>query len=153
MTPPAVDPVLRVPIQALEGFCIDSLVKVGVGHADSRTCAAVLASTDVFGVITHGVKYLHGYVRRLKAGGLRVDASPINVDTLLSISAFKSIVDGLIRQIRNAPLARGADRTYLRGEMEWERRERALRQGIDLPEDVAASVAAFAVDLNLPFPC
>ena len=56
------------------------------------------------------------------------------------------------REIREAPKARGAERIYLPGEMEWERRETALREGIVLPPDVVASVAALAEELGVPIP-
>ena len=36
----------------------------------------VLVTTDTFGVFTHGVKCLRGYVTRLRAGGLKADAVP-----------------------------------------------------------------------------
>ena len=36
----------------------------------------MLVTTDTWGVFTHGVKALRGYVRRLRAGGIRADARP-----------------------------------------------------------------------------
>ena len=51
-------------------FCTAALTKVGVSDADARTTADVLVTTDAWGVFTHGVKGLRGYVRRLRAGGL-----------------------------------------------------------------------------------
>ena len=68
----------------------------------------------------------------------------------MPVEAFKRRVDGLAREIREAPKARGAERIYLPGEMEWERRERALREGIVLPPDVVASVSGLSEDLGVP---
>lgn len=82
----------------LESFCVEALLKVGVRESDARTTAEVLVTTDSWGVFTHGVKNLRG---------------------------------------------------YLPGEMEWERRERALAEGMDLPEDVVANLRLLAEELNL----
>ena len=60
----------------LRTFCIDALTKVGVGEADAQTTADVLVTTDTWGVFTHGVKSLRGYIRRIQAGGIRADAHP-----------------------------------------------------------------------------
>ena len=60
----------------LQAFCVDALRRCGVSEADARVTADVLVTTDSFGILTHGVKSLPGYVRRLRAGGLRADAKP-----------------------------------------------------------------------------
>lgn len=75
MPAPSATPV-RVSVQSLEAFCVAALVKVGLAPGDAQTTAAVLVTTDTFGVYTHGVKNLRGYVRRLMAGGLGADAQP-----------------------------------------------------------------------------
>ena len=66
----------KVSVNDLHAFCAAALTKVGVSNADAGTTADVLATTDAWGVFTHGVKALRGYVRRLRAGGLRADARP-----------------------------------------------------------------------------
>jgi ureidoglycolate dehydrogenase (NAD+) len=58
----------------------------------------------------------------------------------------------LVRQIRSAPRAAGVERVWLPGEMEWERRQRALREGIDLPEDVTAQLQLLAQELGMEWP-
>ena len=55
----------------------------------------------------------------------------------------------MIREIKDTPKAKGSDRVYLPGEMEWERRDEALRDGIPLPADVIASLVGLAKDLDL----
>jgi ureidoglycolate dehydrogenase (NAD+) len=52
------------------------LRKCGLSEADARTAADVLVTTDTFGVYTHGVKCLAGYVKRLQGGGLKAKAVP-----------------------------------------------------------------------------
>ncbi len=73
-----------------------------------------------------------------------------DVAALTPVEVFKRRVDALAQEIREAPKARGAGRIYLPGEMEWERRETALREGIVLPPDVAASVTALSEELGVP---
>jgi ureidoglycolate dehydrogenase (NAD+) len=65
-----------VPVEDLRAFCIAALEKVGIGDEDARTTADVLVTTDSWGIFTHGVKALRGYIRRIRAGGMRVDARP-----------------------------------------------------------------------------
>jgi ureidoglycolate dehydrogenase (NAD+) len=65
-----------IPVGDLEQFCQAVLRKCGLTEADARTAADVLVTTDTYGVYTHGVKCLAGYVARLKAGGLKPDATP-----------------------------------------------------------------------------
>ncbi len=73
----------------------------------------------------------------------------IDVAPMMPVSEFKGRMDGMIREIKAAPKAQGADRIYLPGEMEWERRSRALADGIPLPPDVAASLRGLASDVGL----
>jgi len=65
-----------VPIADLEQFCQTVLQRCGLNETDARLAADVLVTTDSFGIFTHGVKSLPGYVRRLQGGGLRADAVP-----------------------------------------------------------------------------
>lgn len=60
----------------LHRFTRDAFRRVGMSEADAETGAEVLATTDAWGVFTHGTKSLAGYLRRLQAGGLRAQGSP-----------------------------------------------------------------------------
>src|SRR6266581_8900307 len=73
----------------------------------------------------------------------------INIAPFMPVEQFKERMDQTIREIRASEKAGGAERIYLPGEMEWERRDKALAEGIDLPEDVVASLRGLAQDLNL----
>jgi LDH2 family malate/lactate/ureidoglycolate dehydrogenase len=64
----------------------------------------------------------------------------INVGNIIPIEAFKQRVDRLIREIRQAPKAKGSERIYAPGEMEWENRAWALKNGIPLPEQILADL-------------
>jgi LDH2 family malate/lactate/ureidoglycolate dehydrogenase len=73
----------------------------------------------------------------------------IDVQQMMGKSELHSRMAELIRQIREAPRAKGVERLYVPGEMEWERRERALREGIELPEDVLAPLRLLAKELGI----
>ena len=60
----------------LRRFLRDAFVAMGLGAQDAETAAGVLATADEFGVTTHGVKLLPGYLRRLKGGGARPRGRP-----------------------------------------------------------------------------
>jgi ureidoglycolate dehydrogenase (NAD+) len=65
-----------ISVADLQGLSEAILRKCGLSDADARTAADVLVTTDTFGVFTHGVKCLAGYVKRLQGGGLRAKARP-----------------------------------------------------------------------------
>ncbi|HXT39791.1 MAG TPA: Ldh family oxidoreductase [Candidatus Angelobacter sp.] len=73
----------------------------------------------------------------------------VNIASFMPVEQFEERMDRTIREIRQEPKADGADRIWLAGEMEWERREKALEEGIDLPDDVTASLRGLSEDLNL----
>lgn len=76
----------------------------------------------------------------------------VHISALMPLPDFQRRMAALIAEIRSAPKAQGTERIYLPGEMEWERRERAMAEGIDLPEDVVASLRALAEDFALEEP-
>ena len=67
----------------------------------------------------------------------------------MPVNQFKERMDQTIREMRASDKAAGADRIYLPGEMEWERREKALVDGIELPDDVVVSLRGMAEDMGL----
>jgi len=69
---------------------------------------------------------------------------------MIPLDAFKSRVDATIREIRAAPKAKGSERIYIPGEIEWATRRDSLARGIPLPDDVAASLRGLADDLRIP---
>ena len=73
----------------------------------------------------------------------------IDVGQMMPLDLFKGRMDGMIREIKAAPLARGSDRIYLPGEIELEKRDAALVEGIALPADVVASLRGLAADIGL----
>lgn len=66
----------RVKVADLRDWCAAVLRSAGSCEGHARTTADVLATTDSWGVFTHGTKLLAGYVRRLRCGGIRSDVQP-----------------------------------------------------------------------------
>jgi len=73
----------------------------------------------------------------------------IDIAQMMPLGEFKGRMDGMIREIKAAPLARGAERIYLPGEIELEKRDVVLVEGIMLPPDVVASLRGLAEDVGL----
>jgi len=69
----------------------------------------------------------------------------INVGAMMGIETFKARMDIMIREIKNAPKSEGG-RIYLPGEMEWERQEKANREGLRLPDYVLVNLIGLAED-------
>jgi ureidoglycolate dehydrogenase (NAD+) len=73
----------------------------------------------------------------------------IDVGAILPLETFKARMDQMIREIKGAPRAAGVERIYLPGEMEWERRDLAVRRGMELPEYVLTSLLGLAEDARM----
>jgi ureidoglycolate dehydrogenase (NAD+) len=66
----------KVSLGGLHAFCVKALEKCGVSESNADITAAALVTTDSWGVHTHGCGLLPKYVKRLRAGGIRADATP-----------------------------------------------------------------------------
>jgi ureidoglycolate dehydrogenase (NAD+) len=73
----------------------------------------------------------------------------VDAGAFMSAAVFAGRVDTLASSIRGAPRAVNADRILLPGEREWQNREKALREGLVLPADVAASLLSLCSDLAI----
>jgi ureidoglycolate dehydrogenase (NAD+) len=73
----------------------------------------------------------------------------INIGKFIPIEQFKQRMDELIRFIKSAPRAKGVERIYLPGEMEWESRAKALKSGMMLPDHVMVRLQGLADDYGL----
>ncbi|KUO76913.1 MAG: hypothetical protein APF77_21785 [Clostridia bacterium BRH_c25] len=60
----------------LKEFCMQVLKKEGMNEEYAQITAEVLSETDCFGTHSHGTKNLHNYIRKVRAGGMELNASP-----------------------------------------------------------------------------
>ncbi len=72
----------------------------------------------------------------------------IDINAMMPAEEFQQRIARTILEIRSSPKAAGTERIYLPGEMEWERREIALREGIEFPEDVVGNLRLLAGELG-----
>lgn len=76
----------------------------------------------------------------------------IDTYSIMGADSFADRIDFAVEEIANAPKAAGSDHIYLPGEMEWDRHDRAQREGLVLPKDVEDNAKALAsrysLDLN-----
>jgi LDH2 family malate/lactate/ureidoglycolate dehydrogenase len=75
----------------------------------------------------------------------------IDVGKFMPIAEFKQRMDEMIRNLHASPKAKGSKRIWLPGEMEWERREVALRDGMLMPEIVLNSLAKLSKEVGREF--
>ncbi len=63
----------------------------------------------------------------------------IDVEQFVGSEAFTKRIDEMVKALHEAPKAKGSDRIYVPGEMEWERYEKA-EDGLVLPSNVVESL-------------
>jgi ureidoglycolate dehydrogenase (NAD+) len=73
----------------------------------------------------------------------------IDIGQIVPLPTFQKRMDGMIRDIRETPEAKGVDRVRVPGEMEWDKRRESLANGIPLPEDVRDGLCSVAKELGL----
>ena len=73
----------------------------------------------------------------------------IDVSAMGPFQNFVDRVNSLVRELREAPKAEGSQRVYLPGEIEWEKRKAALKNGIAFPGDVVMTLQELADSLGL----
>lgn len=73
----------------------------------------------------------------------------IDISKMMPIDTFKARMDKMDRQIHDAPKAKGTDRIYLPGEIEWNNYQKALNDGIELPDYVEKSLKDLSQDWQL----
>lgn len=71
---------------------------------------------------------------------------------LFGINDLADRTEKMAGQLREAPRAKGADRIYTPGEIEWAKHARAGKEGIDLPTDVEESLQGLADELSFKLP-
>lgn len=65
----------------------------------------------------------------------------IDIGKMLPMDEFEARMASLADELHNAKKAAGTDRIYLPGEMEWDKREKAYRDGfIEVPDNMAAAL-------------
>jgi ureidoglycolate dehydrogenase (NAD+) len=77
----------------------------------------------------------------------------IDVGAIIPIQEFKNRMDQMIVRIKNSPKAKGVEQIYLPGEIEWEKRNNVMKDGMPLPDEVIVNLQNLADELNLDINC
>ncbi|MCY3773595.1 MAG: Ldh family oxidoreductase [Gemmatimonadetes bacterium] len=73
----------------------------------------------------------------------------VDAGAMMPVDAFYDRVDELVRRMREAPKAAGADRTYVPGEMEHDSEAVSRREGVPLTRMAAENLKGLAEDTGL----
>ena len=73
----------------------------------------------------------------------------IDVGAMMPLDDYYDRIDELIRRMREAPKATGAERTYVPGEMEYDSEAVSRREGVPLTRMAAENLAGLADDTGL----
>lgn len=66
----------KIKLDDLKAFCKAALIKEGMSEKNAAIVADVLSETDAMGIYSHGTKNLHGYIKKMRAGGSTIKAEP-----------------------------------------------------------------------------
>lgn len=124
-----------LPMAGHKGYGIALFIEILSGLVSGACCRSEVGSW-IFGDPSIPTGHGHAFV-------------VINVGAIEPIERFKDRVDHMIREIRESPKAKGSERIFMPGEMEFGRMEQAKAQGIPLPSDVMESLFALAEELGL----
>jgi len=69
----------------------------------------------------------------------------IDISKMMSTDTFTARINQMVDELKNGPKAKGAEKIFLPGEMEWDRREKALECGeIELTDAMVSSLKRLA---------
>lgn len=73
----------------------------------------------------------------------------INARMFLGECKLEERVESMSEKLRNAPKAKGSERIYTPGEIEWNKHAKAEKNGISLPEDVLSSLQGLSEESGI----
>ena len=82
----------------------------------------------------------------------RFHGGKIDINAFMEPSEFKSKMDEAIQAMHSSELARGAERIYVPGEMEWLKREERLKNGIPVAPAIWKDLTKVSQDLGIDLP-
>jgi LDH2 family malate/lactate/ureidoglycolate dehydrogenase len=123
------------------------------GHKGYGMALAV----EIFSAVLSGALYANRVYPKSADGkplpsGIGHFFGAIRIDAFRPEEEFKRDMDDLIRRLKNAPKADGAERIYIHGEKESEETEKLLKLGIPLNPKVAEELRTIARQLGISEP-
>ncbi|MFC1932052.1 Ldh family oxidoreductase [Chloroflexota bacterium] len=74
----------------------------------------------------------------------------LDISHFMPVTEFKERIDRMVSVMKSSRLAKGQNRIYLPGEMEFETRRQRIKEGIPYPTEVIDQVRKLGRELNLP---
>jgi LDH2 family malate/lactate/ureidoglycolate dehydrogenase len=123
------------------------------GHKGYGLALAV----EIFSAVLPGALYANKVYPKNEQGqplpsGIGHFFGAMRVDAFRPEDEFKRDMDDLIRRLKNAPRAKGAERIFVHGEKEFEETERLAKLGIPLNPKVAEELRGIAKRLGIERP-
>lgn len=123
------------------------------GHKGYGLALAV----EIFSAVLSGALYANKVYPKDETGkslpsGIGHFFGAMRVDAFRPLDEFKRDMDDLIRRLKEAPKAKGADRIYIHGEKEFEEAEQLAKQGVPLNPKVVEDLRTIANQLGMPKP-
>jgi LDH2 family malate/lactate/ureidoglycolate dehydrogenase len=73
----------------------------------------------------------------------------VDIAAFIDPAEFQKNIQSMIADIRNSPRAKGVDRLYLAGEIEWIKTQERPKNGIAVPESLAQKLHQLADELGV----
>lgn len=74
----------------------------------------------------------------------------IDVSKMMDINLFYSRINHMVNEIKNSPKAKGAEKIFLPGEMEWDRRDAVFKAGeIEITDAMAQSYMTLSKEMGI----
>ncbi len=123
------------------------------GHKGYGLALAV----EIFSAVLPGALYANQVYPKDASGkplpsGIGHFFGAMRIDAFRPREEFKRDMDDLIRRLKDAPKAEGAERIYIHGEKEFEEAERLAKEGIPLNPKVAEELRTIAKQLGISKP-
>jgi LDH2 family malate/lactate/ureidoglycolate dehydrogenase len=133
--------------EAFEGLVAPVGGYKGYGMAFVTGIIAGLLNGAAF---VHSVTDFYADMTRPQNGGHYFHA--LDIAAFMDPAEFKSKMDEAIQAMHSAEKARGAERVYVPGEMEWESREKKLQSGIGIAPAIWKELESVAGEAGIPLP-
>lgn len=123
------------------------------GHKGYGLALAV----EIFSAVLPGALYANKVYPKDSTGkplpsGIGHFFGAVRIDAFRPKEEFRQDMDELIRILKKAPKARGADRIYIHGEKEYEEAEKNTKHGISLNSKVVQDLRNIAKQVGVPDP-
>jgi LDH2 family malate/lactate/ureidoglycolate dehydrogenase len=75
----------------------------------------------------------------------------VRIDAFREVEEFKTHMDQMLQDLKDAPKAMGQERIYIHGEKEFELAEKYARDGVPLMAEVVEALTASGKAVGVPF--